>query len=314
MKGIELSRLFFEEYGRDMIEKEFSEYRDRLAAGLVGQGSERYAYDDESSADHDFCAGFCIFTDSQTEKEICFELMSAYRKLPKEFMGVKTKENTRSTGSKYGVVTYDGFFEPLLGRNYKSLTASDYMNIPQNYLADATNGEIFYDPSGTFTAIYNSIKYGMPEDVRLKRMSANLAAMAQSGQYNYARCLGHGEEGAAVLALCEFVKSACAFIYLFNKRYMPYYKWMLKGVRDLEKLGELSHGLEFLLTADNDGKTRITKCEIVEDIAFNVAEALKKDGLSDSDSDYLEDHARSVLTRISDVNLRNMHILCGAEF
>lgn len=314
MRGIELSRLFFEEYGRNMIENDFSAYRDRLAAGLVGQGSERYGFDDELSRDHDFCAGFCIFTDSKTEREIGFELMTAYRKLPKEFMGVKTKENARIGNSKYGVVTYDKLFEPLLGKNYKNLTADDYLHTPQNYLADATNGEVFYDPSGTFTAIYNGIKQGMPEDVRLKRMSANLASMAQSGQYNYARCLGHGEEGAAVMALCEFVKCSCAFIYLLNRRYMPYYKWMLKGMRDLERLGELSYGFEFLLTADNDEKTRLTKCEIVEDTAFKVIEELKKDGLSDSDSDFLEDHARSLVSRISNVNLRNMHILCGAEF
>ena len=39
MKGIEISRAFYEEYGKPMIEKEFSEYADRIAVGLVGHGS-----------------------------------------------------------------------------------------------------------------------------------------------------------------------------------------------------------------------------------------------------------------------------------
>ncbi|MBQ8758274.1 MAG: DUF4037 domain-containing protein [Clostridia bacterium] len=313
MNGIELSRLFFEEYGRDMIEKGFAPYREKIAAGLVGQGSERYGYDDEHSKDHDFCAGFCIFVDNDTEKEIGFELMTAYRKLPREFMGVSTRERTRSGKSRYGVVTYDGLFVPLVGNNYRHPTASDYLYTPQNYFADATNGSIFYDPSGIFTGIYNGIKNGMPEDVRLKKISANAAIMAQSGQYNYARCLAHGEQGAAVFALCEFVKSTSALIYLLNRSFMPYYKWMLKGLSRLEILGNLSDSLEFLLTADNDEHTRFIKSEIIEDVSAKVAEELKKKGLSSSDSDYLEEHAVSIASGISDVNIRNLHLLSGAD-
>ena len=153
----------------------------------------------------------------------------------------------------------------------------------------------------------------MPENVRLKKISANAAQMAQSGQYNYARCLSHGEEGASVFALCEFVKSTCALIYLMNRRFMPYYKWMLRGLSELEILGSLSCSLEFLLTADNDEKMQITKSEIIEDVSAQVINVLKENGLSDSASDYLEDHARCIASHISDVDLRNMHILYGAD-
>ena len=313
MNGFELSKLFFEEYGRDMIENEFAGYREKIAVGLVGQGSERYGFDDEHSRDHDFCAGFCIFVDDKTEKEIGFELMTAYRKLPKEFMGVRTREHTRSGKSRYGVVTYDSLFVPLVGKNYRNLSASDYLYTPQNYFADATNGAVFYDPSGEFTGIYNGIKNGMPEDVRLKKISANAAMMAQSGQYNYARCLSHGEQGAAIFALCEFVKSSSALVYLLNRKFMPYYKWMLKGMQELDVLGNLSDSLEFLLTADNDSGTCCTKSEIIEDVSAKVIEQLKKEGLSESESDFLEEHAVNVASEIADVNIRNLHLLSGAD-
>lgn len=313
MNGIELARGFFEQYGKLMLEEKFSQYIDRIAVGLVGQGSERYGFDDEFSRDHDFCAGFCIFVDDETEKEIGFELMTEYRKLPKEFNGVSTKEHTRSGARRYGVINYNEFFSALVGNNFMSLSAKDYLNIPQNYFADATNGEIFFDKSGKFTDIYNNIKFGMPEDVRLKKISANAALMAQSGQYNYARCLEHGEQGAAILALCEFVKSTSALIYLLNRKFMPYYKWMLKGLTRLEVLGNLSDSLEFLLTAENSKDMRVTKSEIVENIAFQVITELKKQNLTSSDSDYLEDHAISVSSRIKDSELRNLHILYGAD-
>ena len=61
IKGLELSRAFFDAYGRTLIETEFAPFADRIAAGLVGPGSERYGFDDGVSEDHDFCAGFCLW-------------------------------------------------------------------------------------------------------------------------------------------------------------------------------------------------------------------------------------------------------------
>ena len=59
MKGMELAKAYFEEYGIPMIETSFSQYQGQIAAGLVGEGSECLGYDDEFSQDHDFGPGFC---------------------------------------------------------------------------------------------------------------------------------------------------------------------------------------------------------------------------------------------------------------
>ena len=61
MKGLELARKYYEEYGIPMLENEFPETRKYLAVGLVGSGSECLGYDDKISQDHDFEPGFCIF-------------------------------------------------------------------------------------------------------------------------------------------------------------------------------------------------------------------------------------------------------------
>ena len=47
MKGMELAKAYFEEYGIPMIETSFSQYQGQIAAGLVGEGSECLGYDDE---------------------------------------------------------------------------------------------------------------------------------------------------------------------------------------------------------------------------------------------------------------------------
>ena len=61
MKGLELSRKFYETYGAPMLHEKFPELEDKLAIGLVGDGSECFGYDDDISRDHDFEPGFCIF-------------------------------------------------------------------------------------------------------------------------------------------------------------------------------------------------------------------------------------------------------------
>ena len=61
MKGLEISKAFYNEYGKPMLEERFPELIPYLAAGLIGSGSECYGYDDEVSRDHDFEPGFCIF-------------------------------------------------------------------------------------------------------------------------------------------------------------------------------------------------------------------------------------------------------------
>ena len=53
MKGLELNRAFFEEI-RPALQRDFPELYAELAAGLVGNGSECFGYDDAISRDHDW--------------------------------------------------------------------------------------------------------------------------------------------------------------------------------------------------------------------------------------------------------------------
>ena len=49
MQGLELAKRYYEEVGRPMLERDFPELLPRLAAGLVGEGSECLGFDDELS-------------------------------------------------------------------------------------------------------------------------------------------------------------------------------------------------------------------------------------------------------------------------
>ena len=61
MNGLELSRSYYNECGKPMLEREFADLLPYLAVGFVGSGSEHFGFDDEISRDHDIEPGFCIF-------------------------------------------------------------------------------------------------------------------------------------------------------------------------------------------------------------------------------------------------------------
>ena len=64
MKGLDLARAFYEEYGIPLL-KEFPDLAENIAIGLCGSGSECFGFDDDFSKDHDFEPGFCIFLPSE---------------------------------------------------------------------------------------------------------------------------------------------------------------------------------------------------------------------------------------------------------
>ncbi len=312
MKGIELSRAFFEEHGKPMLENEFRELLPFLAAGLFGSGSECFGFDDELSTDHDFEPGFCIFLpdESVIDRRSAFLLERAYAKLPKEFMGYKRNMLSPVGGARHGVIRTAEFFSEKIGSENGELTVSGWLTVPEQALAEATNGKIFFDNYGEVTKIRERLS-AYPEDIRRKKLAGNLLLMAQSGQYNYKRCVDRGETAAAQLAVFEFVNSAISTIFLLNNNYKPYYKWSFKALRALPKLSLEAEIMEYLLTTDNEGETAEEKYYSIEGIAADIIDELAEQKLTQAICGDLEKHAYSVNDGIEDAEIRNLHILAA---
>lgn len=312
MKGLEICKNFYLEYGEKMLREQFPEYENLIAVGLVGSGSECYGYDDEISRDHDFEAGFCLFIPDEEviDRQVAFQLERAYAKLPKEYMGIRRSILSPVGSNRHGVIRMSDFYNEKVGSPTGDLNISEWLRIEEFYLAEATNGEVFRDDCGAFTLIRNKL-LNMPEDVRLKKLAGNVLLMAQSGQYNFKRCLDHGEPAAAQLAVVKFVESAMRTIFLLNKRYMPYYKWSFRALRELPKLGNIADSLEFLITSDNNTETAETKYFIIEDIASMIINELQQQNITKAVCGDLEKHAYSINDYIADSDLRNMNIFAG---
>lgn len=312
MKGIELSESFFNEYGRSMLENEFPELLPKLACGITGAGSECFGFDDEISKDHDFEAGFCIFLPGEDiiDRRTAFLLERAYAKLPKEFGGVKRPMLGPVGGARRGVIRTGEFFAGKVGSAEGDLSLKDWLTLPEQSLAEATNGKIFFDNFGELTGIREKLKY-FPEDVRLKKLAGNLLIAAQSGQYNYRRLLDHGEQAAAQLAVFRFVEHAMAAIFLLNRVYMPYYKWSFRALRALPKLSLEAEVMEYLITTDNSHETAEEKYYAIEGIAADIIDELSAQNLTKAMCGDLEKHAYSVNDCISDNEIRNLNVLAA---
>lgn len=312
MKGMELSREYYKEYGEPMLREQFPELLPCLAVGLTGSGSECFGYDDEISQDHDFEPGFCLFLPGEdvVDRKTAFRLERAYAKLPGKFRGYTRPVLQPVGGARRGVLRTADFYYEKTGSRDGTLTLQQWLTVPSQALAETVNGEIWTDGYGEVTNIRAKLSH-WPEDVRKKKLAGNLLLMAQSGQYNYTRCIRHKEEAAAQLAAAEFVKSTMEAVFLLNQTYMPYYKWSFRAMRALPKLALEAELLEYLLTTDNEPETAEEKQDVIEGIAADVIEELQEQKLTEAVCGDLEKHAYSVNDRIGDAELRNMHVLAA---
>lgn len=264
VSGLKLARAFWTQLGKPMIAAKYPQYAGRIAAGLVGHGSECYGFDDAYSQDHDFGPRFCLWLTDEDYAAIGEQLEADYEALPRKFSvdaqgHVTFEAHARSDASgafpsagagspvtpraqdanrRDGVFRIGDFFESITGyRTAPAQTAPhEWLMLAESTLAAATNGEVFADPTGQFSKTRQGFK-DMPDDVRLALISKRLGMIAQAGQYNLPRSLKRGDGAAAWLSIHEFVQATASLVFLVNVPmvvgYMPYYKWQFAALRKL---------------------------------------------------------------------------------
>lgn len=317
--GMQLAKEYWQTYGKQLLElPKFRDYKNRIAAGLVGHGSECYGFDDEISRDHDFGPGFCLWLTDEDYAKIGDDLQAAYNDLPQEYAGFGSREETPRAKScesskRVGVFSISEFFENITGfsaapsKNEPHL----WLSLSEPTLAAATNGQIFADPLGEFSKTRQSFKL-MPDDVRISLISRRLGMMAQAGQYNVPRMLARKDGAAAWLSINEFVRSTTSIVFLLNNPisagYLPYYKWQFAALRKLSarmasRLSGVANQLESLMRlssaacfggigfgegtkGSSEAESKIN--EIIQNVCNEVVQELKYQGLSDCNETFLE--------------------------
>lgn len=322
--GMQLSQSYWQTYGKPLLDQQkFAKYKNRIAAGLVGHGSECYGFDDEISRDHDFGPGFCLWLTDEDYAEIGSDLQDAYDALPRKYAGFGSRNETpraksRESSKRVGVFSISEFFENLTG--FPTAPAANephlWLSLSESTLAAATNGKIFADPLGEFSKTRQSFKL-MPDDVRISLISRRLGMISQAGQYNFPRMIARKDASAAWLSIDEFVRATASIVFLLNNPvtagYLPYYKWQFEALRKLSnrmasRLPEVCGKLESVMRLSSaacfggDGSggdgfgeggkgagiAQKQVKQIIDSICEDIVRELQYEGLSDCGETFLE--------------------------
>ncbi len=308
MKGLELAEKYFEAVARPMLDSSFRDCLDRISAGLVGDGSECFGFDDAISQDHDWGPSFCLWLSPEDFHDFGARLQASLDALPGSFLGYGPRRESRWGEGRVGVFEIGKFYRRFIGLERPPSELDEWLMLPENALAACTNGKVFTDPPGEFTRFRKALLAFYPEDVRKKKIAARCMTLGQAGQYNLPRCVRRGEIFAARYAETKFCADFLSVVFLLNRRYTPFYKWMHRAVRDLPLLGPWAHEEISALVGETDASG---KEELIERMCAALIREFARQGLSDGESAYAPDHGPLIQERIEDDRLRERNVWVG---
>ena len=301
MTGLALARALYENVFSAVLREEFPEIEARTAVGLAGPGSECFGFDDGISRDHDFGPRLCLWLTKEDAATFGGKLQARYTELTRDLAAITPQAADRS-----GVISIPDFYMRFTGCPGAPEDPFGWLRVADHYLATATNGEVFRDDLGAFSAIRGKLLEGYPEDVRRKKLAARLYVMGQAGQYNLPRSLRREDEVASMLALSEFLRAALQAVYLLNRRYAPYYKWLYRGARELPLAAAAVTRLGLLPDCPAGSRT-----ELVEEICGIILAELRVQGLTEESDDFMVNQAFAVASKIEEPRLAALDITIG---
>jgi len=290
MDGLSLSAQYYAQAGAPLLASRFPELVPRIAAGLVGEGSDCFGYDDAWSRDHDWGPAFCLWLDEEDFRRYARTLQATLSSLPPAWSGVPTRVQAMVRGHRVGVLATGRFYRSFTGWDRPAQLLHEWLRVSESALAACTNGRVFTDPSGAFTRFRNALLAHYPEPVRLRKLEARCQGLAQSGQYNLLRSLRRGDLVAARLAEAEFVRHAISAAHLLARRYRPFYKWMHRSLLTLDGPGPALHPLIERLLGPGAPSHQATS-GLVEAICALLIRELRLQGLTHATDGFLLAHA-----------------------
>ena len=306
---MEKNRRFYENEVAEMIRGRFAEYEDRIAVGIAGEGSDCFGYDDEISRDHDFGTGVCLWVTEADMDRFGYLLSVAYNELVDS---AERSYYTERLRERRGVMTIRAFYSGILNIDCDpergTLTEDDWYRLDHSCLKTATNGEVFRDDLGIFTAFRRYLQGYYPDRVWRTRLAEQLHEYASAFQVNYARCMTRGDLVAAELCRARGLSAAMELFFLLKREYPPYYKWTYRALTELDREGVFSRKLGALARTPlrpeawedtgyrpNRLNYKDALVSLSEEIASELECMLAEQGLIRVRSRYLEAHVDAVL-------------------
>jgi hypothetical protein len=257
--GLELSRLFYAEAVRPILDTEFPGLPH--SAALLGTGSEVLGFDTEMSSDHDWGPRLLLFLqDDHAQKQEAIDdtlrhrLPHTFRGYPTNFgppdpndNGTRTLEATERGPIAHRVVltTLPGFFQHYLGFDIRrEMEPADWLTLPEQQLRTTVAGAVYHDELGLQSVRDRFAWY--PRDVWLYLLAAGWTRIGQE-QHLMGRAGYVGDEIGSALIGARLVRDIMRLAFLMERQYAPYPKWFGTAFARLQCAGALMPFLQSTL-------------------------------------------------------------------
>lgn len=260
VQGLELSRLFFEQAVRPILENTFPSLI--YGAGLIGSGSEVLGFDDEMSTDHHWGPRLMLFLNEADYETARDPVDAAMREqLPANFLGYSTnfsepdpydnnvqrlvEVESGPINHRIEIFTLRGYVLTYLNFDIDNeIEPADWLTFPEQNLRSITAGDVFEDKIGV-KAVLTRFSY-YPNDVWLYLLASGWNRIGQE-EHVMGRAGMAGDEIGSALIASRLVRDIMRLCFLMERQYAPYSKWFGTAFRQLGRADEISPHLEAVL-------------------------------------------------------------------
>jgi hypothetical protein len=234
---VAVSRDFFFNVVKPILEENFPAELEQAAIGLFGHGSEALGLDDELSSDHHWGLRIdALFPDAVFRKKAEQIKAVVSANLPTHYRGHTLRE-AHVAGAGLAPESMEGFLLRTIGIDHAPQTHAEWLAIPEEDIIHVINGEIWHDPSGRFSAVRAVFNAYYPEPVRLRRIAHWCRFFSGMGTYALNRALLRNNEFYALTRLTNALRLGIQLAFLLDKHYFPYDKWLMAYLGRLPRLG-----------------------------------------------------------------------------
>jgi hypothetical protein len=245
LPGRELSRRFYEEAVRSLLEENFPSLP--YAAAHLGRGSEVLGFDSEMSTDHDWGPSVLIFLRDE-DAHLAENIREMLRHhLPYSFCGypVNFAESPAEPGTFGMHMIEDGPVDhrvfPMTLRTFFRMQlaydidhppdAAEWLTFPSQALLEVTAGAVHHDEIGELTALRKRLAW-YPHDVWLYLLACGWQRIGQE-EHLMPRAGFVGDELGSAITGSRLVHDVMRLCFLMEKQYAPYPKWFGTAFKQL---------------------------------------------------------------------------------
>ncbi len=284
MKGLEIAKAFYFEWGKPYLEESFPDLAKRVAVGRIS-GSDVLGGDDEISKDHNWGPQFTIFLSAEDyaahAETLSAEINAA---APNPWRGYKLDGG----GDKsVNVECIPNLFKTWFGfgklpQNNDAWKAVVQKGVDggihygrESSLYFLRHGAIWFDGSGELTA-WRKALHTYPQTIWRTRLAEEIFRVWHHGEYNFVQRVAKRHDPLAkAICIGEFVNGVMRTYLLLNQDFTPYWKWLAHEFRKLDEAQTVALQLDELVTTDSLDR----QIELVLQISSDIFDRMKEEGI-----------------------------------